>query len=111
MKMIRLIIALLVVCVLFTPTTTIAKMGIRLQQEVTAIHDQDKDGTLHTSNNKIYTINNKEIKNKAKVFVGNQARILFYNIAQKKVCVNVAPITDPPFEISPPAPARITKPQ
>ena len=111
MKMLRFIIALVVVCALLTPTTTIAKMGIRLQQEVTSVHSQDRDGTLHAANDETYKINNKAIKDKAASFIGNQTRILFFDIAQKKVCVDIAPITDPPFEISPPAPARITKPQ
>ena len=93
------------------PTTTMAKMAIQLQQGLETIQSQDKDGTLRLANDETYTINNKDIRSKAATFVGNQARLLFFSMAQNKICVDVAAVTDSPFEINPPPTVTSHKPQ
>jgi|LGOV01.1.fsa_nt_gb hypothetical protein len=110
MTILRFIISLAIIATLVLPTFSLAKMGIRLQQEVALISTQDSDGTLHTANTEIYVINNKEIKQKANAYIGQQIRILYFNMAQKKVCVDIAPATEPPFEITAPSTSKATHP-
>jgi len=97
------IIALFLAAVLFVPTITMAKMAVRLEQKVVFVQAQDKDGALRVGNDEIYQINNKEIRSKAATFVGNQARLLFFIMPQKQICVDIAPVADPPFEINSPS--------
>ena len=111
MKVFHFFITLAVVAFLLVPTMATAKSGLMLQQRIIFVDSQDRDGTLHTSDNEAYTINSKQIKDKAEPFVGNKARILFYSFTNKKTCINIVPITAPPFKITKPTTPKVNKQQ
>jgi len=110
MTLYRFIISLTIIFTLATPTISLAKVGIRLQQKIALITSQAKDGTLHITNSETYSIHDEETKRKASEFVGKQARILYFNMAQKKICVNIAPITEPQFETTAPRQDKAKRP-
>lgn len=103
MKIVNSCIALIVVAVLLLPTVALAKMAVRFQQKVVFVQAQDTDGALRVDNNEIFQINKKEIRIKAATLVGKQARLLFFSMPEKLICVDIAPVTDPPFVINSPS--------
>lgn len=111
MKVINSFFVLFVAAVLLAPPLSMAKMAINLEQKVALVQAQSEDGTLYVENDEAYQINNKEIRRKAATLVGNQARLLFFIMAEEKICVDIAPVTDPPFEINVPSlPKRGNRP-
>lgn len=92
-------IAFFIVGTLFFPITSMAKSAIPLQQKTIFVQSLQDD--LLTDNDEVYIFNNEEIKLKAAELVGSQAQILYHKFMKKNVCVDISPITTPPFDIAP----------
>ena len=98
------------IALLLMPAVSMAKFTSELQQKIVSVQS-NADGELLTQEGDSYIIHNEEIQLKAAAFVGKQARLLYLKMVNANVCVNIAPITAPPFVITTPPVTTTVQPR
>lgn len=82
-----------------------------MEQKVVSVTRVGLEDNLVTGDGEMFKLKDEEVVRKASPYVGKQARVLYFQIAEKLICVDIAPITAQPFQIdSRPAPSLNTKP-
>jgi len=76
-----------------------AKMAIQLEQKIVFVSKIDVRDNFITAEGEMFEFKDEEVKRKVFQYVGKQARILYFRIAEKLVCVDIASLASQPFDL------------
>jgi hypothetical protein len=77
-----------------------AKLAIQMEQKIVSVSRIGFEDNMLTDEGEAFVFRDEEVQRKASSYIGKQARVLYFKIAQKQICVDIAPVTAPPFKIN-----------